>query len=88
MSRPWWETTPRKYWAAEDHRAARRAGVPEPPQPANLGEIAPLTSSMPQASLPGGLYGRGGASLAERRSAAIDARLRALGLRTPRRRTS
>jgi hypothetical protein len=56
--RPWWETHPRKYWSAEDRRAARKAGVlPPPPQPDVHAAIRPLVPSQPHASLPGGLYG-------------------------------
>ena len=87
MTRPWYETYPRKYWAAEDHRAARKAGVPSPRQPVDLGDIKPLASSVqPISSFSGGLYTKGGETRAERQSRAIDERLRALGLSTPRRR--
>lgn len=58
--RPWWETYPRKYWSAEDRRAARKAGVLPPlPQPDVDRAIGPLVHAAPEAVLPGGLYGGG-----------------------------
>jgi hypothetical protein len=33
MTRPWWETHPRKFWTREDWAAARKAGVVPPPPP-------------------------------------------------------
>ena len=56
--RPWWETYPRKYWSAEDRRAARKAGaLPPSPQPDVYAPIRPLVHAPPEAVLPGGLYG-------------------------------
>ena len=76
-------------WEYDDHNGVRPYKVWEPivTPKTNLGDITtPLASSVPPiSSFSGGLYTKG-ETRAERQSRAIDERLRALGLKTPRRR--
>jgi hypothetical protein len=82
--RPWWETHPKKYWQAEDSRAARAAGV-VPPQPSS-GYVDPLSKLLaqtgpPAPSLSGGLYGDDQARRATERRRKVDQLLEAAGVR-------
>ena len=75
-------------WEYDDHNGVHTYKVWEPivTPKTNLGDVSPLASDQgPISSFAGGLYGQG-ESRAERQSRAIDERLRALGLPTPRRR--
>jgi hypothetical protein len=80
---PWHKHYPRKYWAAEDWRAARKAGVVPPlPKPPVDPADALLASTIPAApSLPGGLDGDRSASREDERRRAADRVLKASGVR-------
>jgi hypothetical protein len=81
--RPWWETHPKKYWQAEDWKAARAAGV-VPPLPSSYVDPAKRLAyeATPKVASIGGLYQEPDREGERRRK--VDAALEDAGVR-PRR---
>ncbi len=86
MTRPWWETHPRRYWTAADWAEARRLGVITPAKAApELPSLDPTERLLTQAAAAGPKLAWGPPpSAADARRREADRLLEAKGIR-PRR---